>query len=463
MAKVSVLPGSDIAMDALKKEAARKPRPSAAKFLTWGVGALVLSALGLFWLVHEPAQRVILPSGYMLVLRDVVFAPDTKSVVLGPFWNPWLARLPAQRVPRWLRSEWSQANRSRHSVGGTNGFWIVEDLLPPAGSRPTGGPGSFHHEVVMDGEPFRSQPMGGVTDMDYVICQGDSYPRRAATFRVQIFTLENGVKGLLLGEFRIRNPHPMVSPVRTPEVLPFVRTNAGLECELLRVELAQAKPSDRLQEAGRLQLRLREQGSQATNWAVSSLLVGDPTGDRATWVRNLGWSNGVMRAGFTPLATEDPAWKLHLEFARVSAFPAGNQWTLTVTNLPAGQISERLAAGQFGGGAFEAVLAMPGWLELPAGTRLIESPLLWVKASGATEHFHLRLVALTDQRGRSLAWKRPTWGGDVYHWPLADEQALVDGSVQSVTATFSWEPKVAFEFFVLPTTTTNFADWLRRP
>ena len=170
-----------------------------------------------------------------------------------------------------------------------------------------------------------------------------------------------------------------------------------------------------------------------------------------------------MRAGFTPLSTEEPAWKLHLEFARVAAFPAVNQWALTVTNLPAGQISERLAGGQFGGGTFEAVLAMPGWLELPGGARLIESPLLWVKASGDTEHFHLRLVDLTDQRGRSLAWKRPTWGGDVYHWPLVDEKALMDGSVQSVTATFSWEPKVAFEFFVLPTTTTNFADWPRRP
>ncbi len=454
-------------MDTSKQEEiSSSSKMPARRFPVWRAGLLLglVALLILIPVVYEPDQRVKLPSGYTLVLRGTVFAPETKTVSFGPFWDGWLARIPIQWVPKPLRSRHRLAKRNGLILGGKQGFWIAEDLVPPDGIRPTNGPGSFHHEVVMEEEPYVSQPMSGMTDIRYVICNGDSYPRRARSFRVQIFTLEDGQIGRFLGEFRIRNPHPQNLPSWTPETLPLLRTNGGIECELLRVELAQATRSDRLQVAGQLQLRVRERGSQATNWAASSVQVIGPAGDRSYQARNMGVSNGVVRVGFDPLWSDEPACKLQLELSRIADFPPGNQWTLTITNLPQGKISDRLAEGKFGGGVFGAALAVPDLLEFANGTGIyIESPELCVKASGGTGHFQLRLVSLMDQHGRPVAWKHPNWGGDLYHWPLADKNALSDGGIQSVTATFSWEPKVSFEFLVHPTLTTNFADWPRRP
>ena len=195
-------------MNALKRKvnggSANRPRSRIAA-CTVGLAVVVVAAF--VWFSRESVQKVKLPSGYTLVLREVIFAQETKSVVVGPWWNKLLIRIPAKWVPPWLMKQRYRARQSWVTIDRRYGFSIVEELLPPADSPPAGGPGSFQHEVIFDGEPYQAQSMSGWTGQYYVICEGDSYPRRAPSFRVQIFALESGVTGRCLGEFRIRNPH----------------------------------------------------------------------------------------------------------------------------------------------------------------------------------------------------------------------------------------------------------------
>ena len=181
-------------------------------------------------------------------------------------------------------------------------------------------------------------------------------------------------------------------------------------------------------------------------------------------VDNLGFTNGVLRAGFYPLWPGDEAWKVEVDLARTQQFPSENQWNLEVTNNPSATTADRTASSVFGGVSFRAVLATPGMLEFPDGmTDAIAAPQLWVQAQRPPQGYSLRLVSLADQSGRPVAWKRSQWGGNIYRWILADPSILRDGTVQSLTARFSWEPTLSFTFLAQPTATKEISRWPRRP
>lgn len=200
-----------------------------------------------------------------------------------------------------------------------------------------------------------------------------------------------------------------------------------------------------------------------TNGAVASVAVSDSFGNQANDVNNQGFTNGGLRACFKPLWLGEPTWKLRLELARPGNFPGSKQWMLTVTNRPLGAITQQAATKHFSGVAFRAIRAVAGELEMPGGGyEDIPTKQLHVEAQDPRDEFHRRLMELVDQAGSSVAWKRAEWGG-AGRWRLTDSVRLSDGIIQSVTAKFSREPKVPFEFFVHPTITTHFADRPRRP
>ena len=455
----------------MKTESSSAPQsPGQARLkrvFRFGVRGVVVAALlaGVAWACFSRSrQRIVLPSGYTLTLLEVYFPPFNTRIFGGPWWNAWLARLPMNRIPNQWAIAQAKALHNSQRLGSTTGIGLWESLTPPKlGPLPLGREG-IHHQILPEHGYLPNEPMGGGGRPDFVTCWADSFPRRANAFRIQVFALENGRIGKLLGEFKIRNPHPDHSPGWAGDPLPLAKTNGAVSCELLSLETADAEPSARLQHGGLLQLRIRERGIIATHWAAASIRILDSTGNKVDHVDNLGFTNGVLRAGFYPLWPGDEAWKVEVDLARTRQFPSENQWTLEVTNNPNAVTADRMASKAFGGVGFRAVLATPGMLEFPDGmTDAIAAPQFWVQALRPPQGYSLRLVDLVDQSGRPVAWKRSQWGGNIYRWILAEPSVLRDGTVQSLTARLSWEPTLSFTFLAHPTVTKEFGGWPRRP
>lgn len=429
-----------------------------------GAGVAGLLALAAWALLYTPKQQIVLPSGYTITLQEVFFPPFSTRVFGGPWWNRWLARLPMNRIPGSWAIAQMKALRNSQRLGSTNGIALWESLTPPKTGPLPGGREAIHHQILPEHGYFPNEPMSGGGGIDFVTCWADNFPRRAGAFRIQVFALERDRVGKLLGEFTVQNPHPVGSPGWIGEPLPLARTNGSEGCELLSLETAEADPAARLKYPGMLQLRIRELGEVATNWTATSLRVLDSTGNRVDHVDNLGFTNGILRAGFYPLWPGEDAWRVDVDLARTAAFPTENQWTLPVRFRPDAPLTNRVAAGSFGGTSFRALLATPGMLEFPDGkSDAISSAQLRVEALQPSAGFTLRLVSLNDQNGRPVAWKRTQWGGGFYRWLLADPKILENGTVTGVTARFSWEPTLTFSYLARPASTTRYADWPRRP
>ena len=424
-------------------------------------GLLALVAGDIF---HKPKQQIVLPSGNTITLEEVFFPPFQTRVFGGPWWNRWLARLPMNRIPgSWVIAQ-AKALRNSQRLGSTNGIALWESLTPPKSGPLPAGRESIRHQMLPEHGYFPNALMSGGGGIDFVTCWADNFPRRAKAFRIQVFALDRDHVGKLLGEFTVRNPDPLVPPGWTGDSLPLTRTNGSVSSELVSLETAEATPSERLRYPGMLQLRLRDRGEVSTNWTARSLRVLDSTGNQVDHVDNLGFTNGVLRAGFYPLWPGDDAWRVEVDLARTAAFPPENQWTLPISFRPEAPLTNRVAAGSFGGTSFRALLATPGMLEFPDGkSDAFAAAQLRVEALRPPAGFTLRLISLTDQDGRPVAWKRSQWGGGIYRWILAEPKLLENGSITGVTARFSWEPTLTFTYLARPASTTQYRDWPRRP
>ena len=94
-----------------------------------------------------------------------------------------------------------------------------------------------------------------------------------------------------------------------------------------------AEPENALNKAVRVELDVQQDGHSATNWQPVQVETSDATGKRVTgWVNTQNQDGDPETLPQWGLWPDEPAWKVRVEFSRVSGFTEGELWT--VQNVP---------------------------------------------------------------------------------------------------------------------------------
>jgi hypothetical protein len=199
----------------------------------------------------------------------------------------------------------------------------------------TGAPLDFHSrlsaEVVDEhGCSSSDQTYGSMSSGSGPTVYVDTFsqfPRRQAMFRVRLrerFTVgalsTGGGMNNVVAEFEVPNPTRGPFPVWKPEPLPAARTNA----ELVFILKDAGNPRPGPAWSGP-RIDIVRGGLPAWDWERDELYVSEATGNR----------------GQRPFCTNEPAWKLEVEFVRneQASFLPSELYTITNLTVPAGGVA----------------------------------------------------------------------------------------------------------------------------
>ena len=282
-----------------------------------------------------------------------------------------------------------------------------------------------------------------------------SWPRRAETLRLQVYP-ESDTK--MLAEFRVKNPRRMRTPPWEADPWPVTVREGDLEFSLVSLWLKVAwdarqwkmRPANGpFQTYNRATFKVTKGGELQTNWTARYIRhIRDATDN---WSHGGGF-NFTNRAGEImnqfdgPELPDGEAWRMTVEFSRLSGFAPHELHTLTNVPLPEIARMQPAAATPLGTNRLEIrweprddkTEPLDFWAEVkpPTGSFQRGSPM---------SNYRLTLVRATDNLGRDVPFKNHGGGLNT-----TAEKLSVPADTVALDLVFAYEPIRLITFQVKP-------------
>jgi hypothetical protein len=176
---------------------------------------------------------------------------------------------------------------------------------------------------------------------EVVAVQIDSFPRRQGKFIVRVQENGNGGQEMSDQKFVISNPVRGSFPKWTAEPLPATKEDDDVSVTLTKLVFGadtsdnrnQADPDDSVNKGVQATFKVSRNGKPVTNWQPVSIDTSDATGNSVSGDPNCQWNGDEDVTTYQwGLWSDEPAWKLKLEFSQQSDFADNEMWN--VQNLP---------------------------------------------------------------------------------------------------------------------------------
>lgn len=263
-------------------------------------------------------QQITLPDGNFVTVEKVTFSTGSQHDF--SFDDSTLARF-GRSLPRFLRRYFPSPGRmSLNTSSNSLVLWFT------MADGHTGAPLDFHSLLVTEvadehGCSSADQSYGSMTsgtDPTIHMATLTQFPRRQPTIRVRLRprSSSGGEPKMPVAEFDVPNPARGPFPVWTPEALPIARTNGDLVFVLKDAGIPAVGPN-----WSGPQFDILRGAIPAGDWERDAIYVSEATGNR----------------GQRPFCTNEPAWKLEVEFLRgvKATFLPSEMFTVTNLTVPA--------------------------------------------------------------------------------------------------------------------------------
>lgn len=382
-----------------------------------GLGGVV--ALALFFASRRPyLARQTLPDGATLTLVAVKAGQKHESPV-ATLKQKLAARLPASWRARFKLSP-PPATSCQYSSSNYLSVWLTAERTNAV------GPPKFRLLIGDDKDNFCINAKHHGRAVSALVGSNDwliglpvaSWPRRAETLRIQVYPETDDPmftehRNKLLAEFRVKNPGrdtktrawtapPWPITVRDGE-LDFTLTSLWLGLGYVQANVDRRLWAAEDPDSTRATFRVKKGNDVLTNWIAHHVrTIVDATGN---WSDGYGF-NSLIHNGETMNQFNRPplpigeAWRMTVEFSRVSGFRTDEVYTVTGIRLPpAGQ---SLVTNALGTNFLEI-----GWERLPMDGRVFR---LWASVNRMRSDHKLTLVRATDNLGRAVPFKNSGGG-----------------------------------------------------
>lgn len=300
----------------------RKPALVLALVLVCVIAAVFLLAPGP---VARTRRTIQLPDGNIVTLEKVTFSLGSQHDF--SFNDSTLARL-GRKLPRFLRGYFPSPARMTYNTSSNSlvlWFTMANGL--------TGATMDFHGLFATDvldehGCSSSDQGQASMTSGSNPTLHTPTFtqfPRHQPTIRVRLRprTALGGESKKPVAEFDVPNPARGPFPVWTPEPLPSSRTNGDLVFVLKEVGDYAAGPA-----WSGPHFDIFQGSVPVEDWEPDTVYVSEATGNR----------------GQRPFCTNEPAWKLEVEFLRnvKAKFLPSEMFTITNLSVPASGVAVQL-------------------------------------------------------------------------------------------------------------------------
>jgi hypothetical protein len=321
-----------------------------------------------------------------------------------------------------------------------------------------------------------SMNYGGRQQSNEVVgIQFPAFPRRQGKFVVRV--QKYGQEGPEFSDqkFIIRNPTHGSFSEWTPEALPDTKDDGDFSATLTKlvfgadanVNRDQDDSDDPVNKGVEATFNVSQNGKPVTNWQPVSIETTDATGNHTTgWVNQNQWqgNDDVVSYQFG-LWSDEPAWKLRVEFSEISGYSDSEVWSVTSIPLEPGRQQDfwnynynNRRNGNTNtntpfaetdiNGIHLKVYPAKQFMDVPPNSQ--PSGGLTIEASPALpEGMRLTLVSLTDDQTNDIGnWNSGTYGGGnstTYRYGLRDL-----GGATNLNLTIAVHPSHFIEFTAKP-------------
>jgi hypothetical protein len=315
----------------------------------------------------------------------------------------------------------------------------------------------------------QSQVKNGLDIMGFRL---DAYPRRDSKMILRVTFYGNGGQRVAKEQFTVANPKRSSGAKWTPEPLPDTQSDGDLSVTLTKLVAGAQSPynrfngvakNDPLNKCVQLDFDIQQKGQSATNWRPVRVVTSDATGNSLQGWLNPNYQNG-QASGYQyqqGLWPDEPAWKLRVEFSRVSGFGEDEVWA--VTNVPVNAGTQQDVQNAWNSNWNTTGRAKPAFAETTVnGIHLKLFPAIRyqdqnngggqsvsfsLKADPDPEASGLRLTVLkaADDQGRDLQNRGSSWGGGNYQYQYANAR-----NIQTLNLTFAIHKSRYLDFTVKP-------------
>jgi hypothetical protein len=176
---------------------------------------------------------------------------------------------------------------------------------------------------------------------EVVAVQIDSFPRRQGKFIVRVQENGNGGQEMSDKKFVISNPARGSFAKWTAEPLPATKEDGDLAVTLTKLVFGAGTPYQRDQDNAddpvnkgvQATFQVSRNGKPVTTWQPVSIVTSDATGNSVGGGPNCQWNGDEDVTTYQwGLWSDEPAWKIKLEFSQQSDFSPQELWT--VQNIP---------------------------------------------------------------------------------------------------------------------------------
>ena len=420
-----------------------------------GLGGLIL--LGWFYASRRPyLARQTLPDGATLTLVAVKAGQKHESP-LATLKQKLAARLPAS----WCASLKVYPPASTSCQISSSNYLSV--WLTAAKTKGVGPPqfillvGDDHDNFCIDAEHHGTIVSSQVGPNQWLVgLPVAAWPRRAETIRIQVYAryaepmFYPTYREKMIAEFRVKNPgRDTKAPAWTAPPWPITVRDGDLDFTLTSLWLGLGSLHGHLdgrlwalkdpsQRSSRATFRVTRGDEVLTNWNAHHVRkILDATGN---WSDGNGY-NSLIRDGETlnqfsrPPLPASEAWRMTVEFSRMSGFSTDEVYTVTGIATPL-HSRAGLATNALGTNVLEM-----GWARRsPDG-----SIALWASARPLRNDHKLTLVRATDNLGRDVPFKNSGGGQSVTH-----EDLTLSTNATSVDLVFAFHRSRLLTFQVKP-------------
>lgn len=279
---------------------------------------------------------------------------------------------------------------------------------------------------------------------EVVAVQFDAFPRRQGKFYVRVQEQGNGGQEMSDQKFVIANPARGSFENWTAESLPDTKTDDDLSVTLTKLVFGadstyqrnQDNPDDPANKGVAATYHVERNGKPVTDWQPVSIETSDATGNQVGGGPNTQWNGdeGVTTYQWG-LWSDEPAWKVRMEFSQQSDFAGNELWTLQNIPLQPGRQQDfwnynnnrRNTSPVFAetdlNGFHLKVFPAKQFTDVPPNSQ--PSGGLTIQTTPSLpEGMRLTLVKLTDDQGNDIGnWNSGTFGSGnttTYRYGLRD-------------------------------------------
>jgi hypothetical protein len=413
------------------------------------IGLLVAGLIVcLLWSPGKP-PRVHLPDGSSITLQGVSYEKRLR-LRTGNDWRDYLGAILSQSLARKLDARFITFGGETNALN----LWLNWDdyrtwSVPNLRCVTVDEHGC---ELGLDTPSFHMvTPHRQVMTVEF-----KEFPRRSKHFLIRFYQTGTNNDWAVAAELSVRNPAQRSAPVWKAEPLPIRQRIEKTEFSLLsahtgvmagRLPLEPAKPG----EMGGVAVTIARAPGTTPDWEwVEVNRIMDALGQNGGRGGHVSVGMGPDRIRFVTragLCVEEPAWKMELQFARVSNFPSNELWNIDAvpvprpsTNFITDITSERHGVMLH----FRGIL--PAAAREPKAKRGVEKPAAYVVCTNLPPDLQFKLIKAVDQEGREVRQIGMSRNGDDFVFGLA-----LDSKVKTVDLTFAMTRLVTKEYMVKPT------------